>query len=305
MPRFGGVPALLVALPILALVRLLDSVLPLFRLLTLLARRTVLPHTHQEPFLSTEDLEDAVNVSDLSAEMIRQEKEILHNILDLSEIRVEEVMRPRGSYPAFAAPIRAANLGGKIPAGDYVAVLRPAATTWKGRSRFRAFRSSPPTIWKRRRPTWCTSPGARTLAMCLTLLREQVADVASVVNEYGETIGIVTYDDLLDAVLIPEPARMVRFLAREPVLEVAPGCYHAEGITPLRHLSSRLGMEYEPESDELVTLAGLLHEKLEHMPAVGDECTWRGFRVRVIEVSKRGRLRAMLSKEPAATETST
>ena len=81
------------------------------------------------------------------------------------------------------------------------------------------------------------------------------------------------------------------------MLEVAPGCYHAEGITPLRHLASRLGIEYEPDSDELVTLAGLLHEKLEHMPAVGDECTWHDFRIRVIEVSKRGRLRAMLSKK--------
>ena len=90
---------------------LLDPVLPLFRALTLVARRTFLPHIHQEPFLSTEDLEDAVNVSDLSAEMIRQEKQILHNILDLSEIRVEEVMRPRGSYAALPAPIRAADLG--------------------------------------------------------------------------------------------------------------------------------------------------------------------------------------------------
>ena len=83
--------------------------LPVFRVLTSVARRTFLPHIHQEPFLSTEDLEDAVNVSDLSAEMIRQEKEILHNILDLSEIRVEEVMRPRGSYAALSPP----NSGGR------------------------------------------------------------------------------------------------------------------------------------------------------------------------------------------------
>ncbi|HUE14702.1 MAG TPA: DUF21 domain-containing protein, partial [Planctomycetaceae bacterium] len=60
----------LVALPIVGLVRLLDPALPVFRALTLVGRRTFLPHMHQEPFLSAEDLEDAVNVSDLSAEMI-------------------------------------------------------------------------------------------------------------------------------------------------------------------------------------------------------------------------------------------
>jgi putative hemolysin len=295
----------LVALPIVWLVRLLDPVLPLFRGLTLVGRRTFLPHHHQEPFLSTEDLEDAVNVSDLSAEMIQQEKQILHNILDLSEIRVEEIMRPRGSYAAFPTPVRAADLGGKTPPGDYVAVVQPGSDDVEAAIGLASFSLIPSDQLDEGAADVVHVPWCATLATVLTLLREQVADVASVVNEFGETIGIVTYDDLLDAVLIPEPERSVRFLAREPVLEVAPGCYHAEGITPLRHLSSRLGMEYEPESDELVTLAGLLHEKLEHIPAVGDECTWRGYRVRVIEVSKRGRLRAVLTREQPATEVPT
>jgi CBS domain containing-hemolysin-like protein len=86
------------------------------------------------------------------------------------------------------------------------------------------------------------------------------------------------------------------------VLEVAPGCYHAEGITSLRHLAGRVGIEYDADSDGLVTLAGLLQEKLEHLPAVGDECRWHDFRIRVIEVSKRGRLRAMLTRAQPAPE---
>jgi putative hemolysin len=292
----------LVALPILGLVRLLDPVLPLFRALTLVARRTFLPHIHQEPFLSTEDLEDAVNVSDLSAEMIRQEKEILHNILDLSEIRVEEVMRPRGSYAALPAPIHAADLGGKMPPGDYVAVVQPGSDDVEAAIALSSFSLIATDRLDEAAADVVHVPWCATLATVLTLLREQFADVASVVNEYGETIGIVTYDDVLDTVLIPEPQRAVRFLAREPVLEVAPGCYHAEGITPLRHLASRLGIDYEPGSDELVTLAGLLHERLEHMPTVGDQCSWQGFQVRVIEVSKRGRLRAAITKEQPARE---
>ena len=114
----------LVALPIVALIRLLDPALPFFRGLTRIARRTFLPHIHQEPYLSTEDLENAVNVSDLSEEMIRQEKQILHNILDLSDITAEEVMRPRGTYPTCRAPVRMLDLAARMPASDYVAVVR-------------------------------------------------------------------------------------------------------------------------------------------------------------------------------------
>jgi putative hemolysin len=292
----------LVAWPIAAIVRLLDPALPLFRGLILIARRTVLPHVRQEAFLSAEDLENAVNVSELSAEMIRQEKQILHNILDLSEIRAEEIMRPRGTYAAHRAPVRTADLAGKTPPGDYIAVVRKGSDDVDGAIALATFSLVPDDRLDDAAEEVVHVPWCATLATVLTLLREQVASVASVVNEYGETIGIVTYDDIMDAVLIPEPNRALRFLPREPVLEVAPGCYHVEGITSLRHLCGKLGIEYEPDSDELVTLAGLLHEKLEHLPAVGDECTWRDFRVRVIEVSKRGRLRAMVTPDHRSVE---
>jgi putative hemolysin len=288
----------LIARPVVALIRVLDPALPFFRGLTTIARRTFLPHIHQEPYLSPEDLENAVNVSDLSAEMIRQEKQILHNILDLSDITAEEVMRPRGTYPACRAPVRFVDLAARMPASDYVAVVRDGSDDVESAIALSSFSMlSPDNLAEGAEDVvhvpWCAKLGA-----VLTLMREQVVSVASVVNEYGETIGVLTYDDILNTVLIPEPDRAARVLSRPPVLEVAPGCYHAEGITSLRHLCGRLGIDYEDDdSDGLVTLAGLLQEKLEHMPAVGDECRWHDFRIRVIEVSKRGRLRALLTKE--------
>jgi len=294
----------LVAWPVAIVVRVLDPALPLFRGLTLVARRTFAPHIRQEAYLSAEDLENAVNVSDLSAEMIRQEKQILHNILDLSEIRAEEIMRPRGTYAAHRPPINVADFGGKVPPGDYVAVVRKGSDDVEGVIALSSFSLVPADRLDEAAEEVVHVPWCVTLAAVLTLLREHVASVASVVNEYGETIGIVTFDDIMDAVLIPEPNRAIRFLPREPVLEVAPGCFHVEGITSLRHLCGRLGIEYEPDSDELVTLAGLLHEKLEHIPSVGDGCTWRNFRIRVIEVSKRGRLRAMVTREHRSAEAS-
>ena len=234
--------------------------------------------------------------------MIRQEKQILHNILDLSDITAEEVMRPRGSYPPaarrseppiWATRCRRATTWPSSATGSDDVEAAIALSSFSMISADHLDEAAEDVV----HVPWCA-----TLATVLTLLREQVAGVASVVNEYGETIGMVTYDDILNTVLIPEPDRAVRVLIREPVLEVAPGCYHAEGITSLRHLAGRLGIEYDADSDELVTLAGLLQEKLEHMPAVGDECTWHGFRIRVIEVSKRGRLRAMLTRDQPAEE---
>jgi CBS domain containing-hemolysin-like protein len=118
--------------------------------------------------------------------------------------------------------------------------------------------------------------------------------VAAVVNEYGESIGIVTYEDILDTVLTPTPSRAKRLLQREPVLEIAPGRYHVEGITTLRYLSKRLNLDYEPESESVVTLAGLLHEELEKLPVVGDECRWQGLSIKVIDAPRPAQLKVLI-----------
>jgi putative hemolysin len=292
----------LVTLPIIAMIRLLDPALPFFRGLTRIARRTFLPHIHQEPYLSPEDLENAVNVSDLSEEMIRQEKQILHNILDLSDITAEEVMRPRGTYPTCRTPVRVLDLASRMPDSDYVAVVREGSDDVEAAIALSSYSMISGEHLAEGAEDVVHVPWCAKLGAVLTLLREQVVSVASVVNEFGETIGMLTYDDILNTVLIPEPDRAARVLSRPPVLEVAPGCYHAEGITSLRHLAGRLGIDYDADADALVTLAGLLQEKLEHLPAVGDECFWHDFRIRVIEVSKRGRLRAMLTRAQPAPE---
>jgi putative hemolysin len=292
----------LVALPIAALVRLLDPALPFFRGFIRIARRTFLPHIHQEPYLSTEDLENAVTVSDLSEEMIRQEKQILHNILDLSDITAEEVMRPRGTYSISRAPIKTLDLAARLPATDYIAIVREGSDDIEAAVALASFSTVSADHLADGAEEVVHVPWCAKLGAVLALMREQVVSVASVVNEFGETIGMLTYDDILNTVLIPEPDRAARLLSRPPVLEVAPGCYHAEGITSLRHLAGRLGIEYESDSDGLVTLAGLLQEKLEHLPTVGDECRWHDFRIKVIEVSKRGRLRALLIREQPAPE---
>ncbi len=294
----------LVTLPIVAMIRLLDPALPFFRGLTRIARRTFLPHIHQEPYLSPEDLENAVNVSDLSEEMIRQEKQILHNILDLSDITAEEVMRPRGTYPTCRTPVRVLDLASRMPDSDYVAVVREGSDDVEAAIALSSYSMISGEHLAEGAEDVVHVPWCAKLGAVLTLLREQVVSVASVVNEFGETIGMLTYDDILNTVLIPEPDRAARVLSRPPVLEVAPGCYHAEGITSLRHLAGRLGIDYDADADALVTLAGLLQEKLEHLPAVGDECSWHDFRIRVIEVSKRGRLRAMLTRAQPAPEAS-
>ena len=61
-------------------------------------------------------------------------------------------------------------------------------------------------------------------------------------------------------------------------------------------------MDYEPTHDGLITVSGLLHELLERLPVVGDECVWHEWRIKVIDVLDRGKVRVMIATIEAAPE---
>jgi CBS domain containing-hemolysin-like protein len=231
--------------------------------------------------------------------VIRQEREVLHNILDLSEITVEEVMRPRGTYVAKAPPVHLADLQGSVPPGDYLLILAEDGEDIEAAVPLADFVAVPEMHLESAAEPVVHVPWCANLADTLTLMREQFAGVAAVVNEYGEMIGIVTFEDIIETMLVPEASRTRRVLQREPILEIAPGRFHVEGLTTLRHLCKRLGIEHEPDEDSRVTVSGMLNEQLEHLPAVGDECRWREYRFRVLDVSRHGQVRVIVELEPA------
>lgn len=282
--------------PLSAAVRLIDPVTPLFRKVTRVVRRVFWPHLPRERYLEAGDLERAVDASKLSDDVIRQERQVLHSILDLSEITAEEAMRPRGTYFSFEGQVNLDDLQGEVPGSAYIAIRKPGSEDIEGVVALANFSQIPKQHLEQAAEDVVIVPWCSNLAYTLQLLRDRLCSVAAVVNEYGETIGIVTYEDIVDTILGAQPSRAKRLLQREPVLEIAPGNYHVEGITTLRYLCLRLGITYQPTSDALVTVLGMLHEELERIPVVGDECTWRDYRIRVIEVSRRGQLRAMISK---------
>ena len=59
------------------------------------------------------------------------------NIVSLSEIRVDEIMRPRMRFHAFRPPVALSDLEGHVPASGYVLVTEPdtdeVAAAWSPR----------------------------------------------------------------------------------------------------------------------------------------------------------------------------
>ncbi|MHC4875859.1 MAG: CNNM domain-containing protein [Planctomycetota bacterium] len=301
MPKSGAVLfrqglARLVSIPLAVAVRGFDPLAPTFRKVTRSMRRMFWPHIQKEQYLDPEDLEQAIDNSAGSRSVIRQERIVLHNILDLSEIPIEEVMRPRGTFPALQPPIDLGRLKDSKQSTDYLVVLNGDGESIAGAIPLGQFASFPDADLEDTAEPVIHVPWCATVAYVLHQLETQSCSVSAVVNEYGDTIGIVTYEDIVDTILAPDPSRARRVLQRDPVLNVAPGSWHVDGITSLRYLCRRLKVRYQPDEDGLITVAGMFFDELERIPEVGDECIWNGYRLRVIETRRPGHFRALLTQ---------
>ena len=287
--------ARLVSLPISLMVRSFVPFSPAFKALTRSLRRMFWPDVEKEKYISPEDLEQAIDNTEADSVVVHQERQVLHNILDISEIAVEEIMRPRGSYQTHVPPIRAAQLHLRDEHCDYLIVASPNSEDIDGVVTLATVVSLPTEHIESVAEPVIHVPWCAKVANVLQKMEDDGCSLASVLNEFGETIGIVTYDDIIDTILASDPSKGRRLMHREPILEIAPGRLHVDGITSLRFLSHRLNIDYDHDEEEHVTVAGLFHQQLERIPEVGDQCHWRGFELRVIESPRRGFIRVLIA----------
>ncbi len=214
----------------------------------------------------------------------------------------EEERKLGPGYAVWAPPVHREDVSGRLNDTDYLLIQDDAPDSIAS-----AVPLNTLSVIPSRNIEVCAErvihvPWCAPLSSTLEQMRSSVVSLAAVVNEYGETIGVLSYEDVVDTILAPLPSRAKRVLRREPVLEVAPGRFHVDGLTTLRYLTQRLGVHYEPTHDGPITVSGLLHELLERLPAVGDECVWHDWRIKVIDVLDRGKVRVMIAPIASASE---
>ena len=108
------------------------------------------------------------------------------------------------------------------------------------------------------------------------------------VNELGETIGVVTWEDLLETIFAEGASRAGRMFDDQPIRPVSDDVWHVNGVTSLRRLSRFFGLPRP--TTRSTSVAGLVNDLLKRLPEVGDTCNWEDFELKVIDAPKRGQM---------------
>ncbi|MCA9044539.1 MAG: DUF21 domain-containing protein, partial [Planctomycetaceae bacterium] len=112
--------AVLAGWPLSISVRILDPVIPVLGHISNAIQRVLWPRLTPEPYLQTEDLERAIETSELGVELAALEQEVLQRVIDLSEMTSEELMRPRNTLKLWEPPVHLTDLQTHLAAIDFL-----------------------------------------------------------------------------------------------------------------------------------------------------------------------------------------
>lgn len=112
-------------------------------------------------------------------------------------------------------------------------------------------------------------PETRNLDNLFREMQSQKIHMEIVVDEYGQTVGIVTMEDILEEIvgnIMDEYDVEENFITAEES-----GSFLMNGMTPLEQAEEVLGITFEKEDEELYdTINGFLISKLGRIPAEGE-----------------------------------
>lgn len=243
-----------------------------------------------------------------------QERELLERIIRLGGIEASEVMVPRTDMAAvpdtltvregFAAVRRSRHSFLAVYHGDLDDVWGVLA--FKDYPRWRDNRGSSRTLAEFREPTAADGsgpvyplqfvPACARVETLLGHLRSQLVRCCVVVGEYGETLGFLTVNSILEEIV----GRFSRQTGNYDQLHPFPGgAWVADGRMRLRYLAERFRCIFPGESD---TLGGLLMEQLGRVPRKGEFCRLPGWSFEVLRMNGQRVGSVVLKQENLAGE---
>ncbi len=248
------------------------------------------------PYVSEQELLALADVAVEEDVIEREERQLIHSIIEFGDTVVREVMIPRPDMVAIEARATVNDAMEVVMAAGFsrIPVYEQGIDDVNGllyaKDLMRAVRDKRGDVQVRElsRPANFV-PETKRVAELLPEMQKQKSHMAIVVDEHGGTAGLVTLEDLIEE-LVGEIVD--EYDVEEPPIEPLPGGdVRVNARMPIDELNELLEAEF-PEGD-YDTVGGLVYFLLGHVPSEGETVDYDGRRLRAERVQGRriGRVR--------------
>ncbi|KJK21954.1 membrane protein [Burkholderiaceae bacterium 16] len=121
--------------------------------------------------------------------------------------------------------------------------------------------------------------------------------IAFVIDEYGEVLGLVTLQDLIEAITGEFKQDGT---GEEWAVQREDGSWLLDGLIPIPELKDRIGLRHVPEEDKerYHTLSGMLLLLLGRLPQTGDTVRWADWKFEIVDMDGKRIDKVLASRVP-------
>ncbi|MGZ6308688.1 MAG: CNNM domain-containing protein [Ktedonobacterales bacterium] len=237
------------------------------------------------PFLTEEELRMLVEVGEQEGVLEEEEREMIHNVFELADTSVREVMVPRidmVTIEADAGVDEAIGIiiqGGqsRIPVFDDSIDNIIGVLYAKDLLRVMATHERPKAVRQLVRPAYFV-PESKRLDDLLHELQQQRVHMAIVLDEYGSVAGLVTIEDLVEEII---GDILDEYDKEEKIFErISDNEFIVDAKISLDELNEEL--ETNLTSEDYETLGGFIYAQLDKIPTIGDTVHYDGLTLTVL-----------------------
>lgn len=238
-----------------------------------------------------EEIRHLVNLSHQSGHLERDEKDLIHNVFEFSDLTVREIMVPRTEVNAieigadFAEVIRRFQASGysRLPVYeerfDNITGIVHSKDVMGYMLRPEEFDLTKIL----RQPVFI--PDSARLGDVLSKMQRERGHLAIVVDEHGGLKGILTLEDLLEEI-VGEIQDEHDDVATDKLKERSEGIFSVDPGLTIREANRKFNLNL-PESDDYTTVAGFLMARAGRLLSQGDAIEHNGARFTVERVARR------------------
>jgi CBS domain containing-hemolysin-like protein len=281
--------SLIVAGPLNFFIRLISPLVWFFGRITSFVNK--MSGGKEQKEISEDDLKSFLMMGRREGVLDKDEAEMMHNILDFKDTKVDDVMTPEDEvemvdgdkkisevlpfivkspfsrYPVYLK--ERDNVIGIIDVDDVLLALHDKKTAKKIKSIAKDV---------------LFIPESKDVDDLLSELEERNEKIALVVSEYGDVIGLVSIEDILEEIVgdvFDKSKRRSSYLTK-----INEKLFKAKAKIPLEELNRIFDVNIEAKDAN--TLGGFIQEKLERIPNKGERVKYRRFVFEVEKVNRRG-----------------
>lgn len=247
---------------------------------------------NQSMLTADEEIKGTVDLLHKEGSVVKAERDMLGGLLDLKDLSVEDVMIHRTKMRTVDADLTPAEIVREVLASPYTRM-----PIWRGtpeniigvlhaKDLLRALDAvggdaAKLSVEQIAFAPWFV-PVTTSLRDQLKLFLSKKSHFALAVDEYGEVMGLVTLEDILEEIV--GDIKDEHDVAVQGVRPQPDGAVVVDGSVPIRDVNR--AMDWQLPDEEATTIAGLVIHEAQLIPDAGQTFTFHGFRFEVLRKSR-------------------